>query len=47
MKEQDIDAIKEFGLLSVGKKSLIKHLEGGKLSRKEAMDAKCFDLTKC
>lgn len=38
-----INLIEEKGLLSKGKKSLLKHLEGGKLGRKEAMDAKCYD----
>ena len=43
MKEQEIEMIKEHGLLSVGKKSLIKHLERGNLTRKEAMQGKCYD----
>lgn len=38
-----IESIEKHGLLSKGKKHLIKHLEGGKLSRSEAMQAKCYD----
>jgi len=37
------EQIEKIGLLSKGKKSLLKHLDKGKLSRKEAMDAKCYD----
>ena len=38
-----IESIEKNGLLSKGKRHLIKHLEGGKLSRSEAMQAKCYD----
>ncbi|HHT9136774.1 MAG TPA: hypothetical protein ACFYEK_05945 [Candidatus Wunengus sp. YC60] len=38
-----IEMIEKNGTLSRGKKSLIKHLEGNKIGRKDAMDAKCYD----
>jgi uncharacterized protein YjdB len=31
------------GLSAIGKTHLLKHIDGGKLSRKEAMQAKCYD----
>jgi len=31
------------GLQAIGKAHLLKHIDGGKLSRKEAMQAKCYD----
>jgi len=34
------------GKLRAGRKELIKHLEGGKITRMQAMKAKCY-LTKC
>jgi hypothetical protein len=42
-KSELIEMIEKNGTLSRGKKSLIKHLENGKIGRKEAMDAKCYD----
>jgi hypothetical protein len=41
-KSELIEMIEKNGTLSRGKKSLIKHLENGKIGRKEAMDAKCY-----
>jgi hypothetical protein len=38
-----IEMIKKDGKLVKGKNELIKHLEGGKLSRTQAMKAKCYD----
>lgn len=43
MNNKLIEIIEKDGLLSKGKKSILKHLDGGKLGRKEAMDAKCYD----
>jgi len=31
------------GLQRAGRKELIKHLEGGKITRMQAMKAKCYD----
>ncbi len=38
-----IEMIKKEGLNAPGKKYLIKHLDGDKLSRSEAMGAKCYE----
>ena len=40
MKLEDVE---EYGLTAQGKRELIKYLEGGKLTRKEAMLARCFE----
>ena len=37
------EMIDKDGLQAVGKANLLKHLDGGKLTRKEAMQAKCYD----
>ena len=37
------EMIDKDGLQAIGKANLLKHLDGGKLSRKEAMQAKCYD----
>ena len=42
-KQQNINWIKQNGIQTAAKQHLIKHLEGGKLTRKEAMLAKCYD----
>ena len=36
------EIIESYGLQAVGKNNLLKHLDGGKLSRKEAMQACCY-----
>ena len=38
-----ISDIKRHGKTAKGKKELIKHLEGGRLTPKQAIQAKCFD----
>lgn len=38
-----IESIKKHGLQAKGRTELIAHLQGQKLSRKQAMDAKCYD----
>jgi len=38
-----IDSIMEVGLQGQGRKELIKHLEGGRLTVRQAMLAKCYD----
>jgi hypothetical protein len=35
--------IKEYGKTAQGRRELLRHLEGGKLSRKAAIKAKCYD----
>ena len=35
--------VEKYGATAQGKKELIKYLEGGRLTRKEAMLAKCFE----
>jgi len=37
-----IEMIEEHGLEARGKKSLLKHLDGDKLGRKDAMEAACY-----
>ena len=41
--DRDLLVSAESGPLRRGKKELIKHLEGGKITRKQAMLAKCYD----
>jgi hypothetical protein len=43
MNEKLISEIKRHGKTAKGKKELIKHLEGGRLTPKQAIQAKCFD----
>lgn len=38
-----IDQIKKVGLTYAGKSELIKHLEGERLTQKQAILAKCYD----
>jgi Zn finger protein HypA/HybF involved in hydrogenase expression len=45
MNEKIISDISRHGKTARGKKELIKHLEGGRLTLKQAMLAKCFDCT--
>jgi len=40
-----INEINQHGKTMRGKKELIKHLAGGKLTPKQAIQAKCFDCT--
>ncbi|MBW2543950.1 MAG: hypothetical protein JRD43_00480 [Deltaproteobacteria bacterium] len=40
MKHEDVE---RYGLTARGKAELLKYLEGGRLTRKEAMLAKCFE----
>lgn len=37
------EMIDKDGLQAIGKAHLLKHIDGEKLSRKEAMQAKCYD----
>jgi hypothetical protein len=37
-----MEMIEQNGILSKGKQSLLNHLNGEKLTRKEAMDAQCY-----
>lgn len=41
----NIEEIREFGKQGSGKTLLLKHLEGGSLTRKESMLAMCYDCT--
>jgi hypothetical protein len=43
MNKKIISDIKRHGKTARGKKELIKHLEGGRLTPKQAIQAKCFD----
>jgi hypothetical protein len=43
MNIQKIPDIKKHGKTAKGKKELIKHLEGGRLTPKQAILAKCYD----
>ena len=43
MNSEGIDWIKQHGKRSKGKKELIKYLEGGKLTYKQAVQGKCFE----
>ena len=43
MNSENIDLIKQHGKRAKGKKELIKYLEGGKLTYKQAVQAKCFE----
>ena len=38
-----MDMVDKHGIVSKGKQSLLNHLNGEKITRKEAMDAKCYD----
>ena len=39
----EYDNIVKHGLTAQGKRELLKYLEGGKLTRKEAMLTKCYE----
>jgi len=43
MNSKLISDIKKHGKTAKGKKELIKYLEGGRLTPKQAIQAKCFD----
>ena len=43
MNEKTISDIQRHGKTARGKKELIKHLEGGRLTLKQAVNAYCFD----
>ena len=43
MNEEKIKDIKKYGKKARGQKELIKHLEGGRLTPKQAMLARCYD----
>jgi hypothetical protein len=45
MNTKRIHEIKQHGKTARGKKELIKYLAGGKLTPKQAIQAKCFDCT--
>jgi hypothetical protein len=45
MNEKIISDIKWHGKTAKGKKELIKHLEGGRLTLKQAVNARCYDCT--
>ncbi len=45
MDSRLISDIKKHGKTAKGKKELIKYLEGGRLTPKQAIQAKCFDCT--
>ena len=47
MNSERIDWIKQHGKRAKGKKELIKHLEGGKLTYKQAVQGKCFECMGC
>ena len=38
-----LNDIEKYGRQSKGKRHLVRHLNGEKLTRKEAMDAACYD----
>ena len=40
MKYEDVE---KYGLTAQGKRELLKYLEGGRLTRKEAMLSKCYE----
>jgi hypothetical protein len=43
MNTQRIDDIQKYGKTAKGKSELIRHLEGDRLSRKQAIYAHCYD----
>jgi hypothetical protein len=43
MNEEVIESINKFGLTAQGRNELLKHLNGEKITRKQAMLAKCYD----
>jgi len=43
MTSKRIDDIQKYGKTAKGKSELIKHLEGDRLSRKQAIYAHCYD----
>jgi len=43
MNEKLIAEIKKHGKTARGKKELIKHLEGGRLTLRQAVNARCYD----
>lgn len=43
MNHKLIEMIEKHGLTTTGKNCILKYLDGGKLTRKEAMSGKCFD----
>jgi hypothetical protein len=43
MNEKIISDIKRNGKMAKGKKELIKYLEGGRLTLKQAVNARCYD----
>ncbi len=43
MNEEVIESIYKFGLTAQGRNDLLKHLNGEKITRKQAMLAKCYD----
>lgn len=45
MNEKIISDIKRNGKTARGKKELLRHLEGGRLTLRQAVLAKCFDCT--
>ncbi len=45
MNEETVSDIRRHGKTAKGKKELIKHLEGRRLTLRQATLAKCFDCT--
>ncbi len=41
--ENKVEDVERVGLLAAGKNELIKHLEGNRLTQKQAINAKCYD----
>jgi hypothetical protein len=40
--ENKVEDVERVGLLAAGKNELIKHLEGNRLTQKQAINAKCY-----
>jgi len=43
MNKKLIAEIKRYGKIAKGRQELIKHLEGGRLTLKQAVNARCYD----
>jgi len=42
--ENKVEDVERVGLLAAGKNELIKHLEGNRLTQKQAINAKCYAI---